>query len=35
MNKAERTTFLDHFGLIIIGAIASIVYGVFEKIINS
>jgi diguanylate cyclase (GGDEF)-like protein/PAS domain S-box-containing protein len=35
MNKAEQTTFLDHFGLIIIGAIASIIYWAFEKIINS
>jgi len=35
MNKEGQITFFDHFGLIIIGAGASIVYGVFEKIINS
>jgi diguanylate cyclase (GGDEF)-like protein/PAS domain S-box-containing protein len=35
MNKEEQTTFLDHFGLIIIGAIASIIYWVSDKIISS
>jgi len=35
MNKAEQTTFFDRFGLIIIGATASILYWAFEKIINS
>ena len=35
MNKEEQTTFFEHFGLIIIGAIASIIYCVFEKNLNS
>ena len=35
MNKEEQTSFVDHFGLVIIGATASIIYWVFDKIINS